>query len=85
MSPPTPRTDAHLAHLNLPDGRKVGIPNETLDLLRQFERELAEERDHHTQTVQSQDDRMLAEPRSSTAPTADVQHAIENSVSLLKW
>ncbi len=81
---PTPRTDAHLAHLNLPDGRKVGIPNETLDLLRQLERELAEERDHHTQTVQSQDDRMLAEPRSSTAPTADVQHAIENSVSLLK-
>lgn len=35
----TPRTDSHLAHLNLPDGRKVGIPNETVALLRQLERE----------------------------------------------
>ncbi len=37
---PTPRTDAHLAHLNLADGRKVGIPDETVNLLLQLEREL---------------------------------------------
>ena len=36
----TPRTDAHLAHLNLPDGRKIGIPNETVALLRDLEHEL---------------------------------------------
>lgn len=40
----TPRTDAHLSHLNLPDGRKVGIPNETVELLRQLERELEHEK-----------------------------------------
>jgi hypothetical protein len=40
----TPRTDAHLRHLNLPDGYKVGLPTETVDLLRQLERELAEMR-----------------------------------------
>lgn len=37
----TPRTDEHLAHLNLPDGRKMGIPDQTVALLRQLERELA--------------------------------------------
>lgn len=37
----TPRTDAHLSHLNLPDGRKVGIPDETVKLLKTLERESA--------------------------------------------
>lgn len=40
----TPRTDAHLSHLNLSDGRKIGIPDQTLDLMRHMERELAEAR-----------------------------------------
>ncbi len=77
---PTPRTDAHLAHLNLPDGRKVGIPNEALDLLRQLERELAEERDHHTQTVRSQDDRMLADAVRSRIPGVNTHEAFVEAV-----
>ncbi len=38
----TPRTDEHLSHLNLPDGNKIGIPIETVALLRQLERELTQ-------------------------------------------
>jgi hypothetical protein len=37
----TPRTNAHLSHLNLPDGRKVGIPDQTVALLRELERQSA--------------------------------------------
>jgi hypothetical protein len=33
----TPLTDAHLAHLNTFDGRKIGIPDSTLDLCRTLE------------------------------------------------
>jgi hypothetical protein len=37
----TPETDAHLSHLNLPDGNKVGIPIETVALLKKLERRLS--------------------------------------------
>jgi hypothetical protein len=37
----TPETDAHLSHLNLPDGNKVGIPIETVALLKSLERRLS--------------------------------------------
>jgi len=37
----TPITDEHLNWLNLPDGRKVGIPDQTVDLLKDMERKLA--------------------------------------------
>lgn len=36
---PTPETEAHLEHLNLPNGTKVGIPTITTDLLRKLERQ----------------------------------------------
>lgn len=38
----TPRTDAHLAHLNLPDGRKIGLPDATVEFMFQLERSNAE-------------------------------------------
>lgn len=35
----TPRTNAHLSHLNLPGGGKVGLPDQTVALLRELERD----------------------------------------------
>ncbi len=37
-SGPTPIVDAFMGHLNLPDGRKIGIPVEFVDLARALER-----------------------------------------------